>query len=48
VASHAEISADAVHDVADISPVNPRRYPATDLLWGVHHHSQAKGQRRAA
>lgn len=39
----------ADHDVADISQVDPRRYPATDLLWAspeCTNHSQAKGVRR--
>lgn len=40
----------ADHDCADISLTDPRRYPATDLLWAspsCTNHSQAKGQRRA-
>lgn len=40
----------ADHDVADISQVDPRRYPTTDLLWAspeCTNHSQAKGIRRA-
>src|SRR6185369_6545894 len=39
----------ADHDVADISQVDPRRYPRTDLLWAspeCTHHSAARGQRR--
>lgn len=40
----------ADHDCADISQVDPRRYPATDILWAspeCTNHSQAKGKRRA-
>ncbi|WP_433616831.1 DNA cytosine methyltransferase [Dactylosporangium sp. CA-139114] len=40
----------AGHDCADISQVDPRRYPATDLLWAspeCTNHSQAKGIRAA-
>ncbi|WP_020580164.1 DNA cytosine methyltransferase [Actinopolymorpha alba] len=39
----------ADHDCADISQVDPRRYPATDLLWAspeCTNHSQAKGIRK--
>lgn len=39
----------ADHDCADISQVDPRRYPHTDILWAspeCTHHSQARGQRR--
>lgn len=39
----------ADHDCADISQADPRRYPATDILWAspeCTNHSQAKGQRR--
>jgi DNA (cytosine-5)-methyltransferase 1 len=39
----------ADHDCADISQVDPRRYPRTDVLWAspeCTHHSQARGQRR--
>lgn len=38
------------HDCADLSQVDPRRYPRTDLLWAspeCTNHSQAKGVRRA-
>ena len=51
VDSHAENFPEADHDVADISQVDPRRYPATDLLWAspeCTNHSQAKGLKRAA
>lgn len=40
----------ADHDVADISQVDPRRYPSTDILWAspeCTNHSQAQGRRRA-
>ncbi|WP_018251857.1 DNA cytosine methyltransferase [Salinispora mooreana] len=40
---------DADHDCADISQTDPRRYPATDILWAspeCTNHSQAKGKRR--
>ena len=40
----------AAHDCADISQIDPRRYPATDLLWAspeCTNHSQAKGVRQA-
>jgi DNA (cytosine-5)-methyltransferase 1 len=39
----------ADHDVADISQVDPRRYPRTDLLWAspeCTNHSQARGRKR--
>lgn len=39
----------ADHDCADISQTDPRRYPATDLLWAspeCTNHSQARGRRR--
>lgn len=39
----------ADHDCADISQVDPRRYPRTDLLWvspECTNHSQARGKRR--
>lgn len=41
----------ADHDVADISQVDPRRYPTTDLLWAspeCTNHSQARGVKRSA
>lgn len=40
---------DTAHDCADISQVDPRRYPSTDLLWAspeCTNHSQARGKRR--
>lgn len=39
----------ADHDTADISQVDPRRYPRTDILWAspeCTNHSQAKGKKR--
>lgn len=39
----------ADHDTADISQVDPRRYPRTDILWAspeCTNHSQARGRRR--
>ncbi len=39
----------ADHDCADISQVDPRRYPPTDILWAspeCTNHSVAKGKRR--
>ncbi|MFC8077530.1 DNA cytosine methyltransferase [Streptomyces sp. NPDC057307] len=41
---------DADHDCADLSQVDPRRYPKTDLLWGspsCTKHSVAQGKARA-
>lgn len=38
------------HDCADISQVDPRRYPRTDILWAspeCTNHSVAKGRKRA-
>jgi DNA (cytosine-5)-methyltransferase 1 len=40
---------EADHDCADVSQVDPRRYPRTDLLWAspeCTNHSQAKGRKR--
>lgn len=40
----------ADHDCADLSQVDPRRYPTTDWLWAspeCTNHSQAKGKKRA-
>ena len=51
VDSHAENFPDADHLVADISQVDPRRIPRTDLLWAspeCTNHSQAKGVKRHA
>lgn len=39
------------HDCADISQVDPRRYPRTDILWAspeCTNHSGAKGRKRSA
>jgi len=39
----------ADHDCADVSQVDPRRYPRTDILWAspeCTNHSQARGKRR--
>ncbi|MFG1659040.1 DNA cytosine methyltransferase [Micromonospora chersina] len=50
VETHNTNHPDADHDCADISQTDPRRYPATDILWAspeCTNHSQAKGQRRA-
>lgn len=51
VESHAANFPTADHLVADISQVDPRRVPRTDLLWAspeCTNHSQAKGQKRYA
>src|SRR4051812_40606654 len=50
VDTHNENLPHADHDVADISQVDPRRYPRTDILWAspeCTNHSQARGRRRA-
>ena len=50
VATHAENFPHVVHDLADISQVDPRRTPRTDILWAspeCTNHSVAKGRRRA-
>ncbi|MFE7462325.1 DNA cytosine methyltransferase [Nocardiopsis terrae] len=42
---------DTDHDCADISQVDPRRYPATDLLWGSPEctkQTRAQGTKRSA
>jgi DNA (cytosine-5)-methyltransferase 1 len=49
VDTHAENFPDADHLVADISQVDPRRVPRTDLLWAspeCTNHSQAQGKKR--
>jgi DNA (cytosine-5)-methyltransferase 1 len=49
VESHAANFPDTDHDVADISQVDPRRTPRTDILWAspeCTNHSVAKGRRR--
>lgn len=51
VDTHNENLPHADHDVADISQVEPRRYPRTDILWAspeCTNHSQAKGRKRGA
>ncbi|MEV6923971.1 DNA cytosine methyltransferase [Dactylosporangium sp. NPDC051485] len=48
--THAHNLPHAAHDCADISQVDPRRYPSTELLWvspECTNHSQAKGIRDA-
>ncbi|WP_306211086.1 DNA cytosine methyltransferase [Actinoplanes sp. RD1] len=50
IATHEHNLPHAAHDCADISQIDPRRYPATDLLWAspeCTNHSQAKGVREA-
>ncbi|GIF01092.1 DNA cytosine methyltransferase [Paractinoplanes rishiriensis] len=50
IATHQHNLPQAAHDCADISQVDPRRYPHTDLLWASPEctsHSQAKGVRDA-
>jgi DNA (cytosine-5)-methyltransferase 1 len=49
--THAANFPDTEHDCADISQVDPRRYPTTDVLWAspeCTNHSQAKGRKRGA
>ena len=49
IETHAANFPDTEHELADISQVNPRRFPYTDVLWGspeCTNHSQAKGQSR--
>lgn len=49
IESHSSNFPDALHDCADMSSVNPRRYPATDILITspeCTNHSIAKGKRR--
>lgn len=51
VESHAENFPHADHLIADISQVDPRRVPRTDLLWAspeCTNHSQAKGIKRVS
>ena len=48
---HQQNFPDAAHDIADISQVDPRRYPATDILLAspsCTNHSLAKGVSRKA
>jgi DNA (cytosine-5)-methyltransferase 1 len=47
--SHQANHPDTAHDCADISQVDPRRYPKTDILWAspeCTNHSQARGRRK--
>ncbi|MDC7338942.1 DNA cytosine methyltransferase [Streptomyces lydicus] len=49
VDTHQANHPDADHDCADLSQVDPRRYPRTDILWAspeCTNHSIAKGRRR--
>ncbi len=49
VETHNENHPPADHDCADLSAVDPRRYPRTDILWAspeCTNHSQAKGIKR--
>ncbi|GHJ45870.1 DNA cytosine methyltransferase [Catellatospora sp. TT07R-123] len=50
IATHHANFPTVAHDCADISQVDPRRYPSTDLLWAspeCTNHTQAKGIRDA-
>ena len=50
IETHALNHPNTEHDCADISQVEPRRYPKTDILWGspeCTNHSVAKGIARA-
>lgn len=49
IETHNENHPSTDHDCADISQVDPRRYPRTDILWAspeCTNHSQAKGRKR--
>lgn len=49
IETHNSNHPDTDHDCADISQVDPRRYPRTDVLWAspeCTNHSQARGKRR--
>lgn len=49
VETHNTNHPDAAHDCADLSQVDPRRYPTTDLLWAspeCTNHTGAKGKKR--
>ncbi len=51
IETHAANFPNTEHDLADISQVDPRRYPFTDVLWGspeCTNHSQARGVSRHA
>lgn len=50
IETHTTNHPDTRHDCADVSQVDPRRYPTTDILWAspeCTNHSQAKGIKRA-
>lgn len=50
IETHEQNFPDADHDCADISQVDPRRYPRTDILWAspsCTNHSVAKGVARS-
>jgi len=49
IETHQANHPDTDHDCADISQVDPRRYPRTDILWAspsCTHHSRAQGKRQ--
>ena len=49
ILTHAANFPDTEHDCADVSQVDPRRYPTTDVLWAspeCTNHSQAKARKR--
>lgn len=49
IETHAKNHPDTEHDSADISQVDPRRYPTTDILWAspeCTNHSRAKGRKQ--
>jgi len=49
IETHNSNHPDTDHDCADVSQVDPRRYPRTDILWAspeCTNHSQAKGKKR--
>ena len=51
ILTHAANFPDAEHDCADVSQVDPRRYPTTDVLWAspeCTNHSQAKARKRGS
>ncbi|MEK6312065.1 MAG: DNA cytosine methyltransferase, partial [Curtobacterium sp.] len=50
ISTHQTNHTDADHDIADLSQVDPRRYPRTTILWAspsCTNHTQAKGVSRA-
>lgn len=47
--THQHNHPDTRHDCADVSQVEPRRYPRTDILWAspeCTHHTRAQGKKR--